>query len=79
MSIEQIVVSLILGTMLEAAAILQFDYDYAFNIFNPVLNYKRWKKLNWFGVILFTTILNLICPVLSIGFWFFKLCTVGRK
>ena len=44
MSIEQIVVSLILGTMLEAAAILQFDFDYAFNIFNPILNYKYWKK-----------------------------------
>ena len=79
MSIEQIVVSLILGTMLEAAAILQFDYDYAFNIFYPIINYKHWKNMNWFGVILFTTILNLVCPVLSIGFWFFKLCTVGRK
>lgn len=52
--------------------------DY-FEIFNPIRNYKRWENMNWFGVILFTTLLNLICPILSIGFWFYKLCTVGRK
>ena len=79
MSIEQIIISLILGTMLEACLILEGSFDYAFDIFNPIRNYKHWEKLNWFGVILFTTILNLLCPVLSIGYWFYKLCTIGMK
>lgn len=49
------------------------------SVFNPVENYRRWTNLNWFGVILFTFLLNVICPGLSVCYWFWKLCTVGRK
>ncbi len=53
--------------------------DFDFSTFNPVKNYDRWTSMNWFGVILFTLMLNLICPGLAVGYWFWKLCTVGRK
>lgn len=46
---------------------------------NPIRNYKKWSNINWFGVIFFTLLLNIICPVYAFGYWFYKLCTVGRK
>lgn len=56
-----------------------FDGPPNLNIFNPVKNYERWTNLNWFGVAFFTLVLNIICPVLAACYWFWKLCTVGRK
>jgi hypothetical protein len=49
------------------------------SVFNPVENYRRWTNINWFGVILLTFLLNVICPGLAVCYWFWKLCTVGRK
>ena len=46
--------------------------------FNPKHLYKH-NKLNWFGVAMLTLFYNLICPIGSICYWFYKLCTVGRK
>ena len=45
---------------------------------SPVWIYKNYK-LNWFGTIIVCLCLNILCPILSIGVWFCKLCTVGRK
>lgn len=53
--------------------------DLDFNSFNPIRNYKEWISMNWFGVIFFTILLNVICPVYALCYWFYKLCTVGRK
>ena len=36
-------------------------------------------EVNWFGAFCLTLLFNLMCPLMSIGFWFYKLCTVGRK
>lgn len=49
------------------------------SFFNPIRNYKKWDCMNWFGTIFFTLLLNIIFPVYSIGYWFYKLCTVGRN
>lgn len=52
------------------------------NILSPVWIYNAWK-LNYFGTGVVCLILNLLCPVLSILWWFCKLvkfiCTVGRR
>lgn len=45
---------------------------------NPLWLYKEYR-LNWFGIFLFSLLLNLLCPVLTLILWFCKLCTVGRK
>lgn len=50
-----------------------------FNIFNPIRNYKTWTSMNWFGVILGTMLLHVLLPVYAIIYWFYKLCTFGRK
>lgn len=40
--------------------------------------YKH-MDVNWFGAIVLTLVFNLLCPIISIGWWFYWLCTVGRK
>ena len=44
----------------------------------PTELYKHYK-VNYFGCFWLTLFANLLCPLFTIGFWFYKLCTVGRK
>lgn len=48
------------------------------NILLPNKLYEN-TKLNWFGTILFWLLLNFLILYISIGYWFYKLLTVGRK
>lgn len=45
---------------------------------NIVYIYKD-RRVNWFGTFMLALVFNLICPAASIGYWFVKLCTIGRK
>lgn len=51
----------------------------SFRYLNPFFLYKYHSKLNWFGVICIALLYNLLCPLITIAYWFYKLCTVGRK
>lgn len=46
---------------------------------NPKKIWQQYNSVNIFGCIILTICLNLLVPVISIGYWFYKLCTVGRK
>ena len=50
-----------------------------FECFNPIRNYKKWRKLNWFGVAIGTIFLNIFYLPVAILYWLWKLCTIGRK
>ena len=45
---------------------------------NPSFVYKP-SCVNWFGAILLTVLYSLMIPILTACYWFYKLCTVGRK
>jgi hypothetical protein len=49
-----------------------------FEFVNPVYIYKN-SLVNAFGTILMTFLFSLICPIGTICYWIYKLCTVGRK
>lgn len=49
-----------------------------FSFVNPIIIYKN-LEVNWFGAILLTIIFNAFFPIISIPYWIYKLCTVGRK
>ena len=49
-----------------------------YNRLNPIYIYRN-TRCNIFGTICLTILANLLCPVLSICYWVYKLCTVGRK
>ena len=50
-----------------------------FDFFNPIRNYNTWTSMNWFGVIIGTVFLHVLIPVYAMIYWFYKLCTFGRK
>ena len=49
-----------------------------FSFMNPIKIYRTYR-VNYFGAALICIIYNLLCPIGSIGYWFYKLCTFGRK
>ena len=49
-----------------------------FSFLNPIKIYKTYH-VNYFGAALICIIYNLMCPVGSIGYWIYKICTFGRK
>lgn len=48
------------------------------HILTPTGLYKYYK-VNYFGCFCLTLLANLLCPLFTIGFWFYKLCIIGRK
>lgn len=45
---------------------------------NPAHIYK-YNHVNWFGAIVVALFYNLLCPIGSLTYWAYKLCTVGRE
>ena len=62
----------ILGMSSRTGYILEVDR------LNPIYIYKD-RRVNWFGAFVVALIMNALCPVVSVVYWFSKLCTVGRK
>lgn len=63
--------------------ILAFNVDFIgkcpnCDFFMPTYIYKH-CRVNYFGTLMMFLFLNILCPVCSFSFWFYKLCTVGRK
>ena len=49
-----------------------------FSFMNPIEIYRTYR-VNYFGAVLICIIYNLLCPIGSIGYWIYKICTVCRK
>lgn len=51
--------------------------------FNPIVNYKEWRRLNTFGVVVFTLLLNLLFAPFALIYWTIKVLafifTFGRR
>ena len=55
------------------------NYCDGFQWINPRYIYQT-VQVNWFGCIILTILAHLAAgPIISIIYWFYKLCTVGRK
>jgi hypothetical protein len=48
-------------------------------VVNPIVVHKYNKQVNWFGAIVLALVFTALCPLPAAGYWFYKLCTVGRK
>lgn len=53
-------------------------YTELFEFLSPFWIYHNYE-VNFFGTAVVCIIYNLICPMASVCYWFYKLCTVGRK
>ena len=45
---------------------------------NPLWIYEHYK-VNWFGAMWLCIFYHLLAPVYAICYWFYKLCTIGRR
>ena len=64
----------VVGFVLSDIVINSEGFEYV----NPVWIYKRYR-VNYFGAAVLCILYNLICPIGSICYWIYKLCTVGRR
>ena len=49
-----------------------------FEYVNPCWIYRHYH-VNYFGAALLFIVFNLLCPIASFCYWFYKICTFGRK
>lgn len=54
------------------------NYADGFELANPYWVYRYNKHVNWFGAIILALGYTILCPLGAFGYWFYKLCTVGR-
>ena len=45
---------------------------------NPLFIYKH-SKVNWFGALVLALFYSMLCPIGTLCYWFYKICTIGRK
>ena len=49
-----------------------------FEFVNPIWWYRNYP-VNPFGATMCALGFTILCPIMTIGYWFYKLCTVGRR
>lgn len=54
-------------------------YQDAIEFCNPCVVYKYNKRVNWFGALVLSLMYSALSPLGTTIYWFYKLCTVGRK
>ena len=52
--------------------------DSGFAWLNPCFIYRH-AKVNWFGAAFLALIANAALSAIAIVYWFYKLCTIGRR
>lgn len=57
-------------------ALLSMDST-GFEYLNPCWIYHHYH-VNYFGAALLFIVFNLLCPIVSFCYWFYKICTVRR-
>ena len=58
--------------------IIDYGFEDLENLFDPVVRYNT-GDFNLFGVVIITILLNIAFAPMAIIYWFYKLCTIGRR
>ena len=72
-----IIVYILLNTML-MCFVHDESWDIIPELINPIVMYKR-KKVNYFGCFVLTLVSHILFAPFAIGYWLYKLCTIGRR
>lgn len=57
--------------------VINADDGCNFSFVNPMVIYDN-IMVNWFGAWLLAIVFNILLPTVSIPYWIYKICTVGR-
>ena len=60
--------------------LLWLDHSVAdgWELCNPYWVHTYYTSVNWFGACVLSFAFAVLCPLMAVGYWFYKLCTVGR-
>lgn len=50
-----------------------------FELCNPYWAYHYHKSVNWIGATMLSLLYTAFCPIGALCYWFYKLCTIGRR
>ena len=64
----------VVGFMIALMSMDSIGFEYV----NPCWIYRHYH-VNYFGAALLFIVFNLLCPIASFCYWFYKICTVGRR
>ena len=78
MSIGQIAALIVVYVLINAIAIAATPIKTMETGFNPIQVYKTYN-VNWFGCIMLVLLAHTMFLIMAVVYWFYKLCTVGRK
>ena len=73
-SLAGVLILLLLGT----CGVPLIEHADGWEFINPRIIYKR-IEVNWFGAVILSLFFNALCPIGAVCYWFYKLCTVGRR
>lgn len=54
------------------------EYSDGLQYLNPIYIHEQ-ARVNWFGAIMIMLFYIVLCPLAAVCYWFYKLCTVGRR
>jgi hypothetical protein len=54
-------------------------YADGWELCNPYYSYECHENVNWFGATMLSLLYTALCPIGAACYWFYKLCTVGRR
>lgn len=74
-----LIIWIVFGGMISLIPYAVYGLFGSFEYLNLPFLYDYHSNLNWFGAICLALAYNLLCPLVSIVYWFCKLCTVGRR
>ena len=78
-----LILSILIGTDVGLNAVIlgivtADNWDIIPEMLDPIVVYKN-KKVNYFGCFVIVFIHHILFLPIAIGYWFYKLCTIGRK
>lgn len=77
--IDIIATYLVFSWVIPTVLMFSSNFEVGLQWINPVVIYDN-VPVNWFGCIVLTILAHIaVGPFLAAGYWFYKLCTVGRK
>lgn len=73
--VGMVIISSIIGCASYGSLFHKLD---GFELMNPIWWYKN-TNVNPFGAAMASLGFTILCPIGAIGYWFYKLCTIGGK
>ena len=78
MNISILITSILIYVFINIILLINLSIEDMETDFNPIRVYKE-NNVNWFGCIMLVLLAHILFLPIAIIYWFYKLCTCGRR